>query len=335
MWQFTHCPSERSPAIISARMSRLRVVKVYSAAGDLNQRTLHVPVKGLTFNCHTLREMVGETGEMLYMKNVFECVYYSRSSDQPASDCFHNVAILTDDIPKGITDAGIGIGLVMHSKADVHRTIQIGRGFGFPESGAGDFVCHALIIDTGSAGCDHYCATLSTGRAADQFVLLTRFLHSITIRHLLNSTIFQQLGIVFFSFRNQLFHAVVVKVAIQTVINVGIHRFVIHAVNDGLNECILQLVAVNDVFLHVQLLMSVRSTPRFPFSSSTRTVSMSGTSKISPGMFSISSHIGSVRVNNGSMAEMTLIINTCCDTLRTGQLEVEYSSSSTTIDESS
>ncbi|MGB0798607.1 MAG: ParA family protein, partial [Planktomarina sp.] len=45
-----------------------------------------------------------------------------------------------------------------------------------------------------------------------------------------------------------------------------------------------------------QLLMSVRSIPTFPSSSSTRTVSMSGTSKISPGMSWISSHIGLVCV---------------------------------------
>ena len=64
MWQFTHCPNDLSPAIISATMSRLRVLKVYSADGVLNQRTLQVPVNGLTLSVHTLREMLGEVQEM-------------------------------------------------------------------------------------------------------------------------------------------------------------------------------------------------------------------------------------------------------------------------------
>ena len=64
MWQFTHCPNDLSPAIISAKMSRLRVLKVYSAEGVLNQRTLQVPVSGLTFRFHTLREMLGEVQEI-------------------------------------------------------------------------------------------------------------------------------------------------------------------------------------------------------------------------------------------------------------------------------
>ena len=38
----------------------------------------------------------------------------------------------------------------MHSEADVHGTIQIGRGFGLAQSGAGDSeVVHADIIGTG------------------------------------------------------------------------------------------------------------------------------------------------------------------------------------------
>ena len=56
MWQFTHCPRERSPAISNARMSRLRVRKVYSVRHPLNQRTLHVPVNGLTLRVQTLVE---------------------------------------------------------------------------------------------------------------------------------------------------------------------------------------------------------------------------------------------------------------------------------------
>ena len=70
MWQFTHCPKDLSPAIISATMSRLRVLKVYSADGVLNQRTLQVPVNGLTLSVHTLREMLGEVQEMSIMDSV-------------------------------------------------------------------------------------------------------------------------------------------------------------------------------------------------------------------------------------------------------------------------
>ena len=51
-------------------MSRLRVLNVYSADGVLNQRTLQVPVNGLTLSVHTLREMLGEVQEMSIMDSV-------------------------------------------------------------------------------------------------------------------------------------------------------------------------------------------------------------------------------------------------------------------------
>ena len=39
----------------------------------------------------------------------------------------------------------------MHGKTDIHGTIQIGRGFGLAQSGAGDGeIVHATIIGTGS-----------------------------------------------------------------------------------------------------------------------------------------------------------------------------------------
>ena len=69
--------------------------------------------------------------------------------DQLVSDCLHNVAILSHNVPELIADVGIGVGLVMHSEADVHSTVQVGHGFGFAQSGAGDFVSHADIIGTG------------------------------------------------------------------------------------------------------------------------------------------------------------------------------------------
>ena len=83
MWQFTHCPNDLSPAIISATMSRLRVLKVYSADGVLNQRTLQVPVNGLTLSVHTLREMLGEVQEMSIM--VLNSVAVRNVPDAPVS----------------------------------------------------------------------------------------------------------------------------------------------------------------------------------------------------------------------------------------------------------
>jgi len=81
MWQFTHCPNDLSPAIISATMSRLRVLKVYSADGVLNQRTLQVPVNGLTLSVHTLREMLGEVQEM----SIIDSVAVRNVPDAPVS----------------------------------------------------------------------------------------------------------------------------------------------------------------------------------------------------------------------------------------------------------
>jgi hypothetical protein len=70
--------------------------------------------------------------------------------DQLVSDCLHNVAVFAYDVTEGVSDVGIGVGLVMHSEADVHGTIQIGRGFGLAQSRAGDSeVVHADIIGTG------------------------------------------------------------------------------------------------------------------------------------------------------------------------------------------
>ena len=48
-------------------MSRLRVLWVYSTSGVLNQRTLNVPVNGLTLRVQTLWETEGEQVLMLIM----------------------------------------------------------------------------------------------------------------------------------------------------------------------------------------------------------------------------------------------------------------------------
>ena len=83
--------------------------------------------------------------------------------DQLVYQCLHNVAILSHNVPELIADVGIGVGLVMHSEADVHSTIQIGRGLGFAQSGAGDFVSHADIIGTGLDALGSVVDTLLTG----------------------------------------------------------------------------------------------------------------------------------------------------------------------------
>ena len=54
----------------------------------------------------------------------------------------------------------------MHGKADIHGTIQVGRGFGFAQSRAGDFVSHADIIGTGWGHLGASVDTLPTGTAA-------------------------------------------------------------------------------------------------------------------------------------------------------------------------
>ena len=69
--------------------------------------------------------------------------------DQLVGNCTHNVAILAHNVTELISDVSVGVGLVMHGKADIHGTIQVGRGLGFAQSGAGDFVSHADIIGTG------------------------------------------------------------------------------------------------------------------------------------------------------------------------------------------
>ena len=56
--------------------------------------------------------------------------------------------ILTDYHAEGITDACVGVRLIMHGKADIHGTVQIGHGFGLARRGAGDFVSHAPSIGT-------------------------------------------------------------------------------------------------------------------------------------------------------------------------------------------
>ena len=73
--------------------------------------------------------------------------------DQLVSDCLHNVAILAHNVTEGVSDVGIGVGLVMHGEADVHGTVKVGHGFGLAQGRAGDgesLIDHDDIIGTGS-----------------------------------------------------------------------------------------------------------------------------------------------------------------------------------------
>ena len=84
--------------------------------------------------------------------------------DQLVSDCLHDIAVFAHDVTEGVSDVGIGIGLIMHSEADVHGTIQVGRGLGLAQSRAGNGESvHAVIIGTGSDGLGAMVDTAPTG----------------------------------------------------------------------------------------------------------------------------------------------------------------------------
>lgn len=103
-----------------------------------------------------------------------------KGSDDPSGDRFHNVAVFANDITEGVTDAGIGSALVMHGEADVHGTIQVGRGLGLAQSGAGDSeIVHVDIIGTGWGRLGAMVDSLPTGRAADQFVSISRSIFNV------------------------------------------------------------------------------------------------------------------------------------------------------------
>lgn len=84
-------------------MSRLRVLNVYSADGVLNQRTAHVPVKGLTLRVQTDREGRGLMQETLIIVFLFACVYPRRSAADvllmqcQSSDCTLLHVVCCDD----------------------------------------------------------------------------------------------------------------------------------------------------------------------------------------------------------------------------------------------
>ena len=74
-------------------------------------------------------------------------------SEEQVGNALDDVAILSDDITRGITDASIGVRLLMHREAEIPRPIQVGGGFGFGECRALDgvgLIDHTDIIGTGS-----------------------------------------------------------------------------------------------------------------------------------------------------------------------------------------
>ena len=90
-------------------------------------------------------------------------------SEEHVSDALADVAILTHDVPERIANASVGVGLVMHGVADIHGTIQVGRGFHFRECRAldGVEVVHASTIH-GFGCCAHFvCHLANRPRAAE------------------------------------------------------------------------------------------------------------------------------------------------------------------------
>ena len=79
-------------------MSRLRVLYVYSCVGVLNQRTLNVPVSGLTLRVQTLCETLGETGEMVSMGLCVVCLVYSSAASAVGKHCEMCIQNEVDDL---------------------------------------------------------------------------------------------------------------------------------------------------------------------------------------------------------------------------------------------
>ena len=72
--------------------------------------------------------------------------------DQLVGNCLHHIAILSHNVTELVTDVSIGVGLVMHGKADIHGTIEIGHGLSLAESRAGHGVGHESF----RLVCNHY-----------------------------------------------------------------------------------------------------------------------------------------------------------------------------------
>ena len=72
----------------------------------------------------------------------------------------------------------------------------------------------------------------------------------VSVGHMYHTGIFQQVWVILFTFVDKFSDRVIIKVSVQTIINELIHCLVIHTINDGFDECILQLIAIDDVIRH-------------------------------------------------------------------------------------
>jgi len=101
------------------------------------------------------------------------CVYCTMEgvtpSEKHVSDALDHVAIFSHDVPEGIANAGIGVGLVMHGEADVHGTVQVRGGFHFRECRAldGVEVVHASTIHGLGGSAKNVCHLANRPRAAE------------------------------------------------------------------------------------------------------------------------------------------------------------------------
>ena len=107
-------------------------VKLYTSVSRLPVAVVSNGVEHLAFDLtHDLKRFVNLRLVWRMMGAIATpCV----TLDQLVSDCLHNVAILAHNVTEGVSDVSIGSALVMHGEADVHSTVQIGRGLGLAQS---------------------------------------------------------------------------------------------------------------------------------------------------------------------------------------------------------
>ena len=122
---------------------------MYSCVGVLNQRTLNVPVSGLTLSVQTERETLGETGEMVSMWFVC-CV--SSIQDRPSlvgKHCEMCINHEVDDLISRRHVEAVAEPVQCHlsiAHGVKHEILQVLLGLRVGEK----CFCHVPIISTGS-----------------------------------------------------------------------------------------------------------------------------------------------------------------------------------------
>jgi len=142
--------------------------------GVLNQRTLNVPVSGLTLSVQTERETLGETGEMVSMWFVC-CV--SSIQDRPSLVGKHCEMCIQNEVDDLIRCRHVeAVAEPVHCHLGIahgvkHEVLQVLLGLRVGEK----CFCHVDIIGTGCPPLGSLLCHLSNwlSEAADQFVLLT------------------------------------------------------------------------------------------------------------------------------------------------------------------